>query len=98
MTEVVFRRHDIADSLETEEDIQMFLEEVVNEGGDDPGFLVHALGIVARARHMNQLARDAGMSREALRQALSGEDEPSMDTVAKLAAALGIKLDVRSAA
>jgi probable addiction module antidote protein len=93
-----FSMHDVADNLTTEEDIALFLEAVMEEAGDDPGFLVHALGIIARARHLNQLARDAGMSREALRQALSGEDKPSMDTVAKLAAALGIKLDVRSAA
>jgi len=93
-----FSMHDVADSLITEEDIALFLEAVMEEASDDPGFLVHVLGIIARARHMNQLARDVGMSREALRQALSGEAEASMDTVAKLAAALGITLDVRSAA
>jgi len=97
MAKEVFRPHDVADSLETEEDIAMFLEAVMEEASDDPGFLVHALGIIARARHLNQFARDAGMSREALRRALAGEDTPSMDTVMKLAGALGLTLDVRSA-
>jgi probable addiction module antidote protein len=65
MNKEVFSRFDAADYLKTEEDIAAFLEAVTEEGGDDPAYLAQALGAVARARNMSQLAREADLSREA---------------------------------
>ncbi|WP_128292559.1 addiction module antidote protein [Afifella aestuarii] len=92
MTEVTLSRYDPADYLESEEDIAGFLEAVMEEGGDDPAFVAHALGVVARARNMSQLARDTGISREGLNKALSGEGNPTLDTILKVAKALGLRL------
>ncbi len=91
-----FSRYDTADYLKTEEDIAAYLEAVMEEGGDDPAFVARALGIVARARNMAQLARDTGLSREGLYKALSGEGNPSFATVMKVARALGLRLSFRS--
>lgn len=98
MTEVKFSRFDAADYLKNEEDIALYLEAVMEEAGDDPAFIVKALGTVARARNMSKLARDTGMSREGLYKALSGEGNPSFDTVMKVAGALGLKLSLLPAA
>ncbi len=91
-------RWDSAEYLKTEEDIQLYLEACLEESDDDPALIVHALGVIARARNMSQLARDAGLSREGLDKAFSPEGNPTFDTVAKVAKALGFKLTVQSAA
>ena len=96
-TKVSFSRYDTSDHLKTEEYIALYLEAVLEEGGDDPAFVAHALGVVARARNMSQLARDAGMTREGLYKALSGEGNPSFATIMKVANALGLKLGFRPA-
>jgi probable addiction module antidote protein len=85
---------DSAAHLKTEEDIQLYLEACLEE--DDPALLVHAFGVIARSRNMSQLARDTGMSREGLYKALSPGGNPSFDTVARVAKALGFKLTVES--
>jgi len=85
-------RWDSAEHLKTDEDIQLYLEACLEEAGDDPAFLVHALGVIARARNMSQLARDSGLSREGLYKALSGEGNPTFATVAKVAKALGYQV------
>ena len=85
-------RWDSAEYLKTEEDIQLYIEACLEEAGDDPAFIVHALGVVARARNMSQLARDTGLTREGLYNALSPEGKPTFFTVAKVAKALGFKL------
>ena len=93
-----FSRYDTAEGLNTEEDIARYLEAVLDEGGsDDPAFLAVALGNVARARNMSQLARDTGISREGLYKALSGDGNPSLATVMKIARALGLQLTFRPA-
>lgn len=76
MTQVKFSRYDTADYLKDEEGVALYLEAVMEEAGDDPAFIVKALGTVARARNMSKLARDTGMSREGLYKALSGEGNP----------------------
>lgn len=91
-----FSRYDSADYLKTEEDITAYMEAVMEEGGDDPAFVAHALGAVARARNMSQLARDTGMTREGLYKALSGQGNPSFATVMKVAQALGLKLSFKT--
>ncbi|MBD8872747.1 addiction module antidote protein [Rhodanobacter sp. DHB23] len=92
MTTATFRKWDSAEHLRTEEDIALYLDACMEDGGDDPAFIAHALGVVARARNMSQLARDTGMTREGLYKALSGEGNPSFATVLKVARALGLKL------
>jgi probable addiction module antidote protein len=93
-----FSRYDTADYLKTEEDIALYMEAVMEEGGDDANFIAHALGDVARARNMSQLARDTGMTREGLYKALSSEGNPSFATVLKVVRALGLELRFRKAA
>lgn len=85
---------DSAEHLTTDEEIQAYLEVCFAEAGDDPAFLLHALGVVARAKNMSQLARDTGLTREGLYKALSSEGNPSFATVAKVTKALGFKLSV----
>lgn len=88
-------RWDSAEHLKTEEDIQLYLEAILEEAEDDPALIVHALGIIARAKNMSHLARDTGLSREGLYKALSTEGNPSFTTVAKVAKALGLKLTIQ---
>lgn len=88
-------RWDSAKYLKTDEDIQLYLEACLEESGDDPAFIVHALGVVARAKNMSQLARDTGLTREGIYKALSEEGNPTFATVAKIAKALGFKLTVQ---
>jgi len=88
-------RWDSAEHLKTDGDIQLYLEACLEEAGDDPAFIVHALGVVARAKNMSQLARDTGLTREGLYKALSEEGNPTFATVAKIAKALGFKLTVQ---
>ena len=85
-------RWDSAEYLQTDEDIQEYLEAVFEEGKDDPAFIVHALGIIARAKNMSQLARETGLSREGLYKALSENGNPTFSTVSKIARALGLRL------
>ena len=87
-------RWDSAEHLKTEEDIQLYMEACMEEAGDDPAFIVHALGIVARARNRSLLARETGLSREGLYKALSPDGNPTFATVAKVAKALGFKFSV----
>lgn len=88
---------DSAKNLDTEEDIAMYMGAVMEEAGDDSDFVAHALGIVARARNMSELARKTGMTREGLYKALSGEGNPSFATVTKVAAALGLRVSFQPA-
>jgi probable addiction module antidote protein len=81
---------DAAEVLDTPEAIEAFLEDAF-EGGD-PAFITHALGTVARARGMSQLAQETGLSRQALYKALSAEGHPEFGTVLKVANALGFRL------
>ncbi|MBK8102906.1 MAG: putative addiction module antidote protein [Cellvibrionales bacterium] len=91
MTEV-FSRYDTAEHLRTEEEVALYLEACLENAGNDPAFIAQALGVVARARNMSQLARDVGISREGLYKALSTNGNPSFATVMKVANALGLKL------
>jgi len=88
---------DSAEHLKSEEDIRLYLEACIEEGGDDPAFLIHALGVIARAKNMSQLARDTGMTREGLYKALSPDGNPTFATVAKVAKALGLQITVQAA-
>lgn len=89
--------YDSAEYLKTEEDMAMYLEACFEEAGDDAAFIAKAIGIIARAKGMTQLAKDTGLGRESLYKALSGEGNPSFATILKVTAALGIKLHAQSA-
>jgi probable addiction module antidote protein len=82
--------------LDSDEAIAGFLEEAFET--DDASFIVHAFGVVARARGMTQIAKDAGLSRERLCRALGENGEPEFSTVLKVAKALGLRLAVVAAA
>ena len=59
-----------------------------------PGYITQALGTVAKARGMSEVARDAGVTREALYKALSGKGDPKLSTLLGLARALGVQLTI----
>ena len=84
------RLFDLAEHLKNDEDIATYLTLVIEEG--EPGDLAHALGIVARARGMAQVAEDAGLTREALYKALREDAQPRFDTINRVCKALGVKL------
>jgi probable addiction module antidote protein len=90
-----FNRYDVADYLETEEDISLYLEACQEDS--DPKLIAAALGDIARARNMTQLANEAGMTRAGLYKALSVEGNPSFATISKVAKALGLKITVHPA-
>ena len=69
-----------------------YLEACLEEANGNAAFVAKALGNIARAKGMSQVASDAGLSRESLYKALSGERTPGFDTVLKVIAALGLKL------
>ena len=91
---VKLKAWDSAEHLQTEDDIASYLEACFEEAGDDAAFIAKALGTIARARSMTQLAKDTGMGRESLYKALSGEGNPSFGTILKVINALGLKLHV----
>lgn len=92
-----FSRYDVVDYLKTEEDIAGYLEACMEEAGDDAAYIAAALGDIARARGMAQLAKDTGISREGLYKALSPDGNPSLATILKVVKALGLKLTTKVA-
>ena len=73
-----------------------YLEVCFEEANGDAAFIAKALGDIARAKGMSQVARDAGLSRESLYKALSGERTPNFDTILKVISALGLKLQAKA--
>jgi probable addiction module antidote protein len=92
---VKLTRFDAADYLDDEDDMPAYLAECA-EGGD-PALIAQALGAIARARNLSQLARDTGMTRAGLSRALAPDGNPSFLTIAKVAGALGLKISVTPA-
>ena len=84
--------YDAAEFLETDEEIVAYLNAALEDG--DPALLSAALGDIARARGMSQLARDTGITRDGLYKALSPTGNPSFSTVQKVVNALGYRLGV----
>ena len=89
MAKTVTTPWDPADHLKTDEDMAAYLEAALEEG--DPALVAAALGDIARAKGMTQVARDAGLGRESLYKALSPAGNPEFATVLKLVSALGLK-------
>jgi probable addiction module antidote protein len=92
METLKLRKWDSAEHLKTEEDMVAYLDACMEEAGDDAAFIAAALGDIARARSMTQIARETGLSRESLYKALSGEGNPSFGTILKVIHALGLRL------
>jgi probable addiction module antidote protein len=97
MSKLKTTRWDSAQHLKTDEDMIAYLDACLAEAGDDPAFIAHALGVIARAKGMSQLARDTGLGRESLYKALSGEGNPSFGTILKVMHALGVRLHAEAA-
>jgi probable addiction module antidote protein len=92
MSKTTTTRYDVAEHLRTPEEMAAYLEAAIAEAKGDAAFIAKALGDIARAKGMAQVARDAGLSRESLYKALSGERSPGFDTILKVVEALGLEL------
>lgn len=89
--------YDVAEHLRTPEEVAAYLDAWFDEAPDDAAGIARALGDIARAKGMTQVAKDAGLSRESLYRALSADGNPSFATVLKVARALGVKLHAEAA-
>jgi probable addiction module antidote protein len=89
MTEIL-TDYDPAEDLDTPEAITVFVNEALKT--DDAAYIAHALGVVARAKGMAGIAREAGLSREQLYRTLSNEGNPTLKTTLAVMKALGISL------
>jgi probable addiction module antidote protein len=96
MGKLVTTPWDPADHLATAEDRAAYLEAALEEG--DPALVAAALGDIARAKGMSQVAREAGLGRESLYKALSPSGNPEFATIMKVVSALGLRLHVSTAA
>src|SRR5450759_5205522 len=92
MSRTITTRYDVAEHLRTPEERAAYLEACLEEAEGDAAFIAKALGDIARAKGMTQVARDAGLSRESLYKALSGDRSPGFDTILKVIGALGLQL------
>ena len=97
MTKVATRPYDAASYLKTDADCALYLQAVLDEADGDPAMVVAALGEIARARGMMQLARETGLTREGLYKTLSAGGNPSFATVMKVCRALGVELHAKVA-
>jgi probable addiction module antidote protein len=91
-TKIKTREWDILEHLRDEDDIRMYIAAAQEEAPDDAAFMAAVLGDVARSRNMAELARETGISRETLYKVTRGEGNPTIETVGKLARALGFRL------
>jgi probable addiction module antidote protein len=95
MAKLRTRPWDAAEHLETEEDMASYLEAALQEG--DPALVAAALGDIARAKGITQIARETGLGRESLYKALSPEGNPEFATIMKVVRALGLRLHAATA-
>ena len=104
MTKVVAKKspktqtsvYDVSEHLRTPEEMAAYLDAWLDEAPDDAAGIARALGDIARAKGMSQVAKDSGLSRESLYRALSAEGNPSFATVLKVAKALGVRLHAQA--
>ena len=94
-TKIKTTPYDSSEYLDSQEAIAAYMEEAL--ATDDPAFIASALGTIARARGMSQIARETGLSRESLYKALSAEGNPEFGTIIRVMDALGLKLTVAPA-
>jgi len=89
--------YDVADHLRTVEEMAAYLDAWLNDAPEDAAGIARALGDIARAKGMSQVAKASGLSRESLYRALSPRGNPSFATVLKVAKALGVQLHAQPA-
>lgn len=92
MGRITTTRYDVAEHLRSPEEMAAYLEASFEEANGDAAFIAKALGDIARAKGMSRVASDAGLSRESLYKALSGERSPDFDTILRVMKALGLRL------
>lgn len=89
--------YDVAEQLRTPEEMAAYLDAWLTEAPDDAAGIARALGDIARAKGMTQIAKDAGLSRESLYKALGENGNPSFATILKVAKAVGVRLHAEAA-
>jgi len=89
--------YDVSEQLRTPEEMAAYLDAWLVEAPDDATGIARALGDIARAMGMTQVARDAGLSRESLYKALGENGNPSFATILKVVRALGVKFHAEAA-
>jgi probable addiction module antidote protein len=93
-TKIKLTKFDVVDYLKSEEDMALYLDACLQEGGDDPAFIAAALGDIARAKGIGGLAGKVGMTRAGLYKALGKDGNPSFGAVLKVMRAMGMELHV----
>jgi probable addiction module antidote protein len=88
-----FTHWDAAEYLESDEAIEVFMADAFESG--DTGYIAHALGVVARAKGMSQIAKDTGLSREQLYRSFSDQGNPTLKTTLAVMRALGLEMTAR---
>jgi probable addiction module antidote protein len=96
MVKTMTTRYDVSEHLRSSEEMAAYLQACLEEAPGDAAFFAKALGDVAKAKGMTQVALDANLSRESLYKALSGDRTPNFDTILKVMAALGMTFHAQS--
>ncbi|WIM14372.1 addiction module antidote protein [Enhydrobacter sp.] len=91
---VKLTKFDAAEYLRSPRHMALYLDACLREGGDDPAFIASALGDIARARGINYIAAEAGMTKAGLYKALSKRGNPSFGAILKVVRAMGLELHV----
>lgn len=89
--------YDVAAQLRTPEEMAAYLDAWLAEAPEDVAGIARAIGDIARAKGMSQVAREAGLSRESLYRALSEGGNPSFATILRVTKALGVRLHAEPA-
>lgn len=97
MAKTVTTLPDVAEHSRTPEEMAAYLESCMDEAHGDAAFVAKDLGNMARAKGMTEVARDAGLSRESLYMALSGDSSPSFDAILKVVGGLSLRLHTEMA-
>jgi len=97
MKKTITTPYDITEHLRTPKEMAFYLQACIEEADGDAAFIARALGDIARAKGMTQVAKDSGLSRESLYKALSGDRIPGFDTILKVLGALGLSLHAEQA-
>jgi probable addiction module antidote protein len=87
-------RWNSAEHLQTEEDIQLYLEACLDEAGEDPKVLIHALNVIAFAKNVGHLDKDIQSTKENFDQLITPDDRPTFAMIAKCLHSLGFRLTV----
>lgn len=94
MAKVKRRKFDPVNHLKSEKDLALYLEACLKEGGDDPAYIAAALGDIARARGISELAEKTGLTRAGLYKALGKDGNPSFGAVLKVIRAMGLEFHI----